>query len=159
MHRGSCLCRGIRFEIDVAVGPFELCHCPRCRKVSGSAFVAGLGVRTRSFRMISGSDLVRTYEAPLREYPPPYRTDFCGRCGSPVPNPPSDAEWFEIPAGLLDDDPILRPDKHIFVECKSDWFVISDALPQLTMRELVTLRLRALRAADSDEAADEECDE
>jgi hypothetical protein len=106
--------------------------------------------------MISGSDFVRTYEAPLREYPPPYRTDFCSRCGSPVPNPPSDVDWFEIPAGLLDDDPTLRPDKHIFIECKSDWFAVSDALPQLTKRELVKQRLRALRDAASDETTEEE---
>jgi len=44
MIRGSCLCGGVKFEITRAVGPFELCHCARCRKASGSAFVAGLGV-------------------------------------------------------------------------------------------------------------------
>jgi hypothetical protein len=37
MMRGSCLCGGVRFEVDRAVGPFELCHCSRCRKASGSA--------------------------------------------------------------------------------------------------------------------------
>jgi hypothetical protein len=65
---------------------------------------------------------------------------FCSRCGSPVPNPPADAAWFEIPAGLLDDDPGLRPDKHIFVECKSRWYPIADSLPQLTKSDLVELR-------------------
>jgi hypothetical protein len=42
--RGSGLCGGVRFEIAKAVGPFELCHCNRCRKASGSAFTAFLGV-------------------------------------------------------------------------------------------------------------------
>jgi hypothetical protein len=69
---------------------------------------------------------------------------FCSRCGSPVPDPPAGATWFEIPAGLLDDDPVLRPDKHIFVECKSTWFQISDSLPQLTETQLAELR-RSLR--------------
>jgi hypothetical protein len=32
MIRGSCLCGGVTFEIERAVGPFELCHCSRCRK-------------------------------------------------------------------------------------------------------------------------------
>ena len=45
MIQGGCLCGGVRFEIDRAVGPFELCHCRRCRKASGSAFMAGIGVR------------------------------------------------------------------------------------------------------------------
>jgi hypothetical protein len=48
-----------------------------------------------------------------------------------------------IPAGLLDDDPALRPDKHIFVECKSSWFEISDSLPTLTETELAALRQRS----------------
>ena len=76
MIRGSCLCGGVRFEIAQASGPFELCHCSRCRKASGSAFVSGLGVRREHFRFIEGEELIRTYEAPVRESPPPYRTNF-----------------------------------------------------------------------------------
>ena len=142
MIRGSCLCGGVRFEIDRTVGPFELCHCSRCRKVSGSAFVAGLGVRAESFRLLSGAELIRSYEAPILERPPAYRTSFCSRCGSPVPDPPPGAHWFEIPAGLLDDDPGVRPDRHIFVERKSAWLEITDEIPQLTKQQLVELRKR-----------------
>lgn len=141
MIRGACLCGGVRFEIDGAVGPFELCHCPRCRKASGSAFVAGLGVRAEDFRLLEGAELIRSYEAPIRERPPPYRVAFCSRCGSPVPDPPEEATWLEIPAGLLEGDPVLRPDKHIFVECRSPWFSITDSLPQLTKEQLARLRL------------------
>lgn len=144
MITGSCLCGGVRFEIAEAVGPFELCHCSRCRKASGSAFAAMLGVRTRDFRFVQGRDLMTTYEAPLLEAPPPYRTSFCRRCGSPMPNPEPDAEWFEIPAGLLESDPGLRPDKHIFVELNAPWHEIIDSLPQFDKT-----RLRALRVSQS----------
>jgi hypothetical protein len=130
MIRGSCLCGGVRFEIVRAVGPFELCHCTRCRKASGSAFIAGLGVMGEDLRWVQGLDLIRTYSAPVRETPPPYRTHFCSRCGSPVPDPVSTSTWLEIPAGALDDDPQLRPDKHIYIDSKSSWFAITDALPQ-----------------------------
>ena len=142
MIQGSCLCGGVRFEITQASGPFELCHCSRCRKVSGSAFIAGLGVRREDFRFLQGQELVRSYEAPIRESPPAYRTCFCGRCGSPVPDPASDAPWFEIAAGLLDDDPALRPERHIMVEFKSPWFAIEDGLPQLDRAALLALRSR-----------------
>jgi hypothetical protein len=97
MITGSCLCGGVRFEIAEAVGPFELCHCGRCRKASGSAFTAIFGVRTRDRRFVQGRDLMATYEAGV---PPPYRTSFCRRCGSPMPNPEPGAAWFEIPVGL-----------------------------------------------------------
>jgi hypothetical protein len=138
--RGSCLCGGVRFEIARAVGPFELCHCSRCRRASGSAFVAGLGVRTDDFRLLAGADLIQRYEAPIREAPPPYRVSFCARCGSPVADPPPGSVWFEIPAGALDQDPRLRPDRHIFVERKSPWFEITDSLPQLDAHALAALR-------------------
>ena len=138
--RGSCLCGGVTFEIERAVGPFELCHCPRCRKASGSAFVAGVGVHTGDFRLLGGAELIQRFEAPVRETPPGYRTSFCSRCGSPVPDPRPGADWFEVPAGLLDADPGVRPDRHIYVERKSDWYTITDALPQLDAAALAALR-------------------
>lgn len=140
MIRGSCLCGGVKFEIARAIGPFELCHCSKCRKASGSAFFSFVGVQRDDFRLITGRELIRKYEAPVRDTPPGYRTCFCNRCGSPVPDPDAAEPWFEVPAGVLDDDPQLRPDKHIFVECKSPWFAITDALPQLDKAALVRWR-------------------
>lgn len=140
MIRGSCLCGTVQFEIDRAVGPFELCHCRRCRKVSGSAFLATVGVRREDFRWVSGRDQIKSYDAPLLHAPPAYRVCFCSACGSCVPDPTADADWFEIVAGLLDDDPQLRPDKHIFTELKAPWFSISDDLPQLDKEALYQLR-------------------
>jgi hypothetical protein len=140
MLRGGCLCGGVRFEIDRAVGPFELCHCRRCRKVSGSAFMASIGVQRDEFRFVTGRELIKVYEAPILESPPAYRVGFCGVCGSPVPDPEDTSERFEIAAGLLDDDPQLRPDKHIFVELKADWFQITDGLPELDKRALIKHR-------------------
>jgi hypothetical protein len=148
MLTGSCLCGGVRFEIARAVGPFELCHCRRCRKASGSAFAAMVGVRTRDFRLIEGADLVGTYDAPILEKPPPYRVSFCRRCGSPVPNPDPGAEWFEVPAGLLDGDPGVRPDKHIFVDLKAPWHEIADSLPRLDAAALRLLRASSPHATN-----------
>ena len=47
---------------------------------------------------------------------------------------------MEIAAGLFDDDPDIRPDKHIFVELVPPWDEIYDDLPQFTIRDLVKLR-------------------
>ena len=140
MIRGSCLCGGVTFEVERVVGPFELCHCNRCRKTSGSAFLAAVGVRREDFRWLSGRELVRVYDAPILESPPAYRSCFCERCGSPVPDPTSDAPWFEIAAGALGGDLGAKPDKHIFVEVKSSWYEIADHLPQLDKQALIRLR-------------------
>jgi hypothetical protein len=103
--------------------------------------VAGIGVRTKDFRLLSGRDLIVSYEAPILGRPPAYRTTFCRRCGSPVPDPLPEESEFEIAGGTLDDDPGIRPDKHIFVEFVPAWSEICDELPQLDKRALVKLRI------------------
>lgn len=144
MIHGSCLCGGVKFAIEHAAGPFELCHCSRCRKVSGSAYLAWLGVRRENFRLIQGAELIKTYELPVSESPPGYDTSFCSRCGSKVPNPSRIGEsWFEIPAGALDDDPLIRPDKHIYIEFRAPWDHIADDLPQMTKQGIQASRKRS----------------
>jgi hypothetical protein len=142
MIQGSCLCGAVRFEIARAVGPFELCHCRRCRKANGSAFAAMVGIEARDFRWLAGAELVASWDAPILHAPPPYRVSFCRRCGSPVPNPEPGAEWFEIPAGALEGEFGARPDRHIYVEHQPPWDEITDGLPRLTERELHAFRKR-----------------
>jgi hypothetical protein len=143
MIRGSCLCGGVKFEFDRVAGPFELCHCNKCRKVTGSAYRAGLLVHGKDFRLIDGENLIKTFEAPFIEAPPAYRQSFCGRCGCPAPIPAHGDSWF-VPAGLLDDDPNVRPDKHIYVEFKAPWDTITDQLPQMTKPQIRAHRARVL---------------
>jgi hypothetical protein len=141
MIRGSCLCGAVQFEVERASGPFELCHCSRCRKSSGSAYMAGIGVKASSFRFVCGQENITVFELPVQEEPPGYRRPFCRTCGSPVPEPHPTGPWCEIPAGLLDDDPGIRPDRHIFVECRTEW-TPRDGLPELDKQALLALRAR-----------------
>lgn len=134
-HTGECLCGAIRFEVRRFAGPFELCHCSRCRKAFGSAFAAMIGVERRDFSWLDGEERVRRFEAPVRRAPPGFRTAFCSTCGSPAPNIPDGAEWFEIPVGLLDESFDKLPDRHIYVDHASRWHEIRDDLPRLTERE------------------------
>jgi len=128
----------------------------RCRKRSGSAFAAMIGVRSDDFRWLQGRELVRSFDAEIIEMQPAYRSSFCQRCGSPVPDPEEQGDWFEVPAGLLDDDPGLCPDKHIFVELKAPWFEIYDTLPRLDKRALIRLRCGGVKLSNPGEAKPQE---
>ena len=139
MIHGSCLCGSVRFELSKAIGPFELCHCNRCRKVSGSNGMAALGVLAADYILITGHEFITSYEAPILYEAPAYESYFCSNCGSPTP-PTNPTEFFEIPAGLLDNDPDINLDKHIFVEFTPDWDTISDKLPQYSLKQLYELR-------------------
>jgi hypothetical protein len=111
--------------------------------VTGSAFAALISVPRSNFRLLSGLDSIHVYEAPVLEKPPGYRSSFCSRCGSPVPDAHSESPFLDIPAGTLDDDPGVEPDKHIFVELRAPWFAISDTLAQLTKEQLALHRAGA----------------
>lgn len=140
---GGCLCGGVSFEITQAVGPFEICHCSRCRKVSGAGGLPMLRVRTAEYRLLTGADLIESFAAPILRTPPAYHTHFCRVCGSPVPPAQPAGEFLEIAAGLFDADPGLRPDKHIYVESGAPWHDIDDGLPRYNREELARLRRQA----------------
>jgi hypothetical protein len=99
-----------------------------------------LRVRGEDLRIVQGQELIKTFEAPIIDAPPPYTNRFCGRCGSPVPVPSDDASWLEVPAGALDDDPKIRPDKHIYIDFKSPWYSVGDGLPQMTKSQIQAYR-------------------
>jgi hypothetical protein len=76
--KGSCLCGAVRFNVTGTPTAFDLCHCSRCRAASGSAFLAELEFTTAEFNWISGRSLVKTYEAPVRNWPPGYQRALHG---------------------------------------------------------------------------------
>ena len=116
--KGSCLCGGVTFEIDRAVGPMEICHCNRCRKVSGTASLVAVSVRKEDYHFIRGAELITTYQAPILNEPPPYVSMFCSRCGSQVPPPEPSESLFEICPGLFDQDLGIQPDKHTRIHAR-----------------------------------------
>jgi hypothetical protein len=142
MLRGSCLCGAVAFEMDRTEGPFELCHCRRCRKISGSGYLGTFRVPADAYRGVRGDDVVLHFALPVRDTPPAYAYDFCGRCGCVLPGLDAHAGVVEVPVGLIDDELGLRPDRHIFVEHRPGWDRDLDALPHLTGDELRTLRAR-----------------
>ena len=123
---GSCLCRGVRYEIDGDLALPGYCHCSICRKVHGSAFGAYANARSAEFRWTAGEDLVSKYESS----PGSFRC-FCSRCGSPlaamVANEP---EFVGVTLGTLDDAAGVQPIAHIFVGSKAPWYTITDDLMQ-----------------------------
>src|SRR5215472_14066349 len=96
---GSCLCGEVAFEFDGPVLAFELDHCSRCRKATGSAFASELQVASAGFRWLGGRANIRVYRAPIVRTPPAYERWFCASCGGPVPR--EVAGVVLVPARLL----------------------------------------------------------
>jgi len=129
MTRGSCLCGAIQFEIDGQTTEIGMCHCSKCRKVSGTASNASLMVARDGLRWLSGEDSLCRFA--LEDGWGAWR---CAACGSPAPmlHPGGGAYW--VPAGLLDADPGVRVAGHIFVGSKAAWDEIAGQAPQMRDR-------------------------
>ena len=98
MSRGQCLCGEVAFELDAQRLKLYRCHCSLCRRQSGTATNCAAIVDAPRFRWVRGQAAVASWTKQTG-----FRSDFCSRCGSPVPNPLRDLASYWVPAGLLDD--------------------------------------------------------
>lgn len=114
---GSCLCGEVAFEVEGSFDSFYLCHCPRCRKDTGSAHGASLFSSSARVRWISGEDKVTQYTLPSTQH----SKAFCSVCGSALPNVQMEGKLLVVPAGSLDGDIPIAPTAHICVSNKAKW--------------------------------------
>ena len=122
---GSCLCGAVVFEYDGAPARMVNCHCSRCRRAMGAAYATMVFVPEGAFRWLAGERDVTNYKMPEAKVK---GTAFCRRCGSQVARR-RDAQFMQIPAGCLDDDPGVRPAANIFTASKAAWSVVDERLP------------------------------
>jgi hypothetical protein len=126
---GSCLCGAVAYEATGEPLFMQHCHCLRCRRARGTAHGSNLFYKEADFRWTRGLERAREYKLPEARF---HTTAFCGQCGGAVPRVSSERGIVVIPAGTLDTDPPIRPQRHIFTNYKAAWFEITDSLPQFT---------------------------
>lgn len=130
MLSGSCLCGGVRYEIDGALDSVVFCHCSRCRKATGSAFAAVAPIAADAFRLSCGGGLLAEYESS----PGVFRV-FCRNCASPLySRRPAQPDLLRLRIGTLDSDIGAPRFMHIFTGSKADWYAIHDEAPQFDTR-------------------------
>jgi hypothetical protein len=118
IFRGSCLCGSVQYEITGEPKKFYHCHCSRCRKASGTGHASNLLLQPGSIRWIRGEELVRSYKIPEAKR---FTRQFCMTCGSPLPRQVKDTELVIIPAGSLDNEPMIKPQARIFWDSRASW--------------------------------------
>lgn len=124
--QGSCLCGAVTYEVTGDPMFVGYCHCSRCRRFTGAAAEAAIGVPTAQVTVTQGRDNIEVYR------PEGWATRaFCRTCGSSL----FSYQWPAGPVtvvsmGTLDGDPGVRPQMHIQVAHKAPWDEITDDLPQ-----------------------------
>jgi hypothetical protein len=123
MHRGSCLCGAVRFEVDGELAPPDACHCSMCRKVSGH-YWASTDLPESRLR-VHGADKLTWFRSSDK-----VRRGFCSVSGAALFWKPIAKDTVAVAMGAFDAPTHAALEKHIFVADKGDYYAIADGLPQ-----------------------------
>ena len=143
--RGKCLCETVEFEITGGIPKLYQCHCSLCRKQGGSTSNTATIIAMENFRWISGEKNIGSYVKPTG-----FRSDFCSRCGSTVPNPLRRTRYYWVPSGMLEGSEKLEIVAHLYADSRASW----DTAPLSgkvydTMPEDMIAFIRTLHASDT----------
>lgn len=123
MHKGSCLCGAVSFEVSAELREPDACHCTQCRRQSGH-FWASTDV-DRSALSIVGEEKLSWFRSSEK-----VRRGFCSTCGSILLWDPIGKPVIAVAMGAFERPTGTRLGKHIFVADKGDYYDIADGLPQ-----------------------------
>lgn len=123
MHKGSCLCGVVTFQVTGVLPSPDGCHCSQCRKHSGHYFTST--DIPRSSLTIFGEEHVKWFRSSEK-----VRRGFCSNCGSSLFWDPIFKDWTAVAMGAFDTPTQTKMSKHIHVASKGDYYDIQDGLPQ-----------------------------
>ena len=129
MHNGSCLFGKIQYTISGNLNPIICCHCKRCRKSSGTAFVTSIPISQSDFHVTAGQDLIKTFHHEGLD------RAFCSDCGSQLFSiRASTPDIMRVRLGTMDTPVKSKISSHIFTASKAEWYDILDEAPQYAER-------------------------
>lgn len=123
--RGSCLCGGVRYEVDGLDMPVVHCHCATCRKAHAAAFATTAGVDRDRFRWTAGEALLSGFESS-----PGKLRRFCSTCGTHLLAERRGQPHVILRVATLDDDPGAVPSAEIWTSHDVPWLAQAPGLPR-----------------------------
>jgi hypothetical protein len=115
VHRGSCLCGGVVYEVHGPLRNVIMCHCTQCRKQTGH-YMAATSASPQDFRLVENGTL-RWYRSSVTA-----ERGFCGTCGSVLFWRAESHTDISITAGTIDGPTGVVTEGHIFCASKGDYY-------------------------------------
>lgn len=121
---GSCLCGAVAFDAGLPAKWVAHCHCSRCRRAHGAAFVTWAGFEAGNVSVADPHHSLGWYcEAEASR-------GFCTNCGSPM--------FFKslrypgelhVARALFHEQLVQQPQAHAFFSSHVSWARLADNLP------------------------------
>ena len=144
---GGCLCGAVRFKATLTGTNFGVCHCPMCRKWTGSALL-GMTVPAANVVWAGAEHIAKRQSSGWGE------RAWCRDCGSPV--------WFrvtvdspyagtiELPIGSFDDANGLTMANETYIDHKPDSYAFAGEGRNVLTRADCVARFPLLASEDAD---------
>lgn len=120
--RGSCLCGGVQFDVDVTPDRIRFCHCASCKKLSGGAGTANIRASSAAIRIVEGEDLVQTYQPSEGS-----AKTYCLACGSNLFGGGwPESEYCSVRVTTLDEEIGDLPGVHVWTRSVAPWEMLPE---------------------------------
>lgn len=129
-YTGSCLCGSVTYSFTTEISDYGYCHCKMCRKASGSAHSANVGIDNSTFQVNDPHGFLKEYVSS-----PGTHRFFCLNCGSPLfSRIDQTPDLVRIRLGSLDTVMSKKAGRHTFVKDKAPWHDITGDIPKFPER-------------------------
>jgi hypothetical protein len=114
---GTCLCGGVRFEVDASPEVLRYCHCASCKKLSGGAGTVNFGVPPSAIRIVEGEKLLQSFTPEGGS-----AKTFCRSCGANLFGGGwPDSERASVRVTTIEEPVDARIGAHIYVRSLAPW--------------------------------------
>lgn len=123
MHKGSCLCGKVQFEITAEPKAASHCHCRICQKQHGAAFATYVSVKKSDFRYTAGEEFLTSYNSSAN-----IQRKFCYVCGSNIEWSGSEShpDWVSVTLASFDTEFIPVSIKSVHIDSRVCWLDAQD---------------------------------
>ncbi|MEM6890051.1 MAG: GFA family protein [Pseudomonadota bacterium] len=134
---GGCICGAVRFVARNVPRTFGICHCPTCRRWTGSAFLE-VSVKTEDLTWHGAEHIATRSSSEWAE------RAWCRECGTNLYfKQTRENKWFggtDLPLGIFDEPDGFELAHEIFIDRKPTSFAYAgDNHKRLTRADVVSL--------------------
>ncbi len=119
---GGCACGRARYRMTSEPLFVHCCHCLRCQRETGSAFVLNALIETDRLDIVSGAPTAVSVPTDSGKS---HRIFRCDACGTAIASEYGGVEKLRfVRVGTLDQPHALKPDVHIYTRSKVPWVAL-----------------------------------
>jgi hypothetical protein len=119
---GTCLCGGVKLEIEAEPRALRVCHCTSCKKLSGGGSTVNFFVPPSAITILEGRELLESFIPEGGS-----AKTFCRTCGTNLFGGGwPDSERCSVRVTTIEDPIDAKAGVHIYVRSVAPWESLPD---------------------------------